>query len=430
MSIIGIAGSSGSGKTSLAVEIVRSLDLPWVIILSIDSFYKSLTPEENALARANEYDLDSPDSIDFDLLCEKLKELKQGKRAEIPVYSFSQHQRLNKTVSIYSPHVVILEGILALNDPRVLAMLDMKIYVEADLDLCLARRIVRDVRERGRTIEGTIKQWFAYVKPVFQKYVEPQREVADLIVPRGMQNKMAIAMIVNQTRQMLKDKSLRHQAELERLGEELESFELSDNVSMLEQTPQVAGILTILRNTATIEEDFIFYFNRLTDILIGKALDGHKYAEEKVLTPANVPYHGIKSAGRVSAVVVLRGGSAMETGLKRTIPDCLTSRLLIQSNLRTGEPELHYLKLVPDLAEHETVMLLDPQMPSGGAALMAVKVLTDHGVAEDRIVFVTCLAGKRGLKRLMSVFPQIKVVAAGLASDYEKRWMEDRYFGC
>ncbi|RMZ87852.1 hypothetical protein DV736_g4918, partial [Chaetothyriales sp. CBS 134916] len=431
MSIIGIAGSSGSGKTSLAIEIVRSLDLPWVIILSIDAFYKSLTPEQNALAHANEYDLDSPESIDFDLLCEKLGELKQGKKAEIPVYSFSQHQRLNnKTISIYSPHVVILEGILALNDPRVLAMLDMKIFVEADADVCLSRRIVRDVRERGRTIEGTIKQWFAFVKPVFQKYVEPQREVADLIVPRGMQNKMAIAMIVNQTRQMLKDKSLRHQAELEQLGEDVESFELSDKVNMLEDSRQIAGIATILRNMATTDEDFIFYFNRLTAILIGKALDCRNYEARKVVTPTKVAYNGIKAAGKVSAVVVLRGGSAMETGLKRTIPDCQTSRLLIQSNLRTGEPELHYLKLVPDLAEHETVMLLDPQMPSGGAALMAVKVLTDHGVAEDRIVFVTCLAGKRGLKRLMSVFPQIKVVAAGIVGDYEKRWMEDRYFGC
>ncbi|RMZ84767.1 hypothetical protein DV737_g1038, partial [Chaetothyriales sp. CBS 132003] len=430
MSIIGIAGSSGSGKTSLAVEIIRALDLPWVIILSIDSFYKSLTPEQNALAHANEYDLDRPESIDFDLLYEKLKELKQGKKAEIPVYSFSEHQRLSKTVSIYSPHVVILEGILALNDARVLAMLDMKIFVEADADVCLSRRIVRDVRERGRTIEGTIKQWFAFVKPVFQKYVEPQREVADLIVPRGMQNKMAIAMITNQTRQMLKDKSSRHRAELEQLGENVESFELSDNVSMLGETPQIAGIATILRNMATADEDFIFYFNRLAAILIGKALDCHKYKAEKVVTPTNRAYNGIKSAGKVSAVVVLRGGSAMEAALKRTIPDCLTSRLLIQSNLRTGEPELHYLKLVPGLAEHETVMLLDPQMPSGGAALMAVKVLTDHGVAEDKIVFVTCLAGKRGLKRLMSVFPRIKVVAAGIVGDDEKRWMEDRYFGC
>lgn len=430
MSIIGVAGSSGSGKTSLAIEIVRSLDLPWVIILSIDSFYKSLTEEENKLAHLNEWDLDSPESIDFDLLYEKLKELKQGKKVDIPIYSFQQHQRLEETMTIYSPHVVILEGILALNDPRILDMLDMKIFVEADADVCLSRRIVRDVRERGRTIEGTIKQWFRYVKPVFQKYVEPQREVADLIVPRGMQNKMAIAMIVNQTRQMLKEKSRRHNAELERLGQDIDSTSLSENFIMLEQGTQVKGIATILRNPVTSEEEFIFYFNRLTARLIEKALDCHNYLPSKVSTPQVVTYDGLKSAGKVSAVVILRGGSAMEPGLKRTIPDCLTGRLLIQSNLRTGEPELHYIKLFPDISKHETVLLLDPQMSSGGAALMAVKILVDHGVAEKRIVFVTCLAGRRGLKRLMSVFPSIKVVAADLVDDYEKRWVEEKYFGC
>lgn len=431
MSIIAVAGSSGSGKTSLAVEIVRSLDLPWVIILSIDSFYKSLTEEQNRLAHANEYDLDSPKSIDFDLLVECLRGLKQGKRVGIPVYSFQQHQRLEKTVSIYSPHVIILEGILALNDPRVLEMCDMKIFVEADADVCLSRRIVRDVRERGRTIEGTIKQWFGYVKPVFQQYVEPQREVADLIVPRGMQNKMAIAMIVNQTRQILKEKSIKHSTELERLGQDVEKFELpSENVSLLEHKPQIQGIVTLLRSSSTEDEDFIFYFNRLTALMIEKALDCHKYVQKKVKTPQNKIYCGLASAGKVSAVVVLRGGSAMEIGLKRTIPDCLTGRLLIQPNLRTGEPELHYLQLFPDIAEHETVMLLDPQMSSGGAALMAVKVLVDHGVAENKIVFVTVLAGRRGLKRLMSVFPNIRVVAAELVDDYEKRWIESRYFGC
>ncbi len=430
MSIIGVAGSSGSGKTSLAVEIVRKLDLPWVIILSIDSFYKSLSEEENRLAHMNEWDLDEPNSIDFDLLYEKLKELKQGKRVDIPLYSFNQHQRLSETMPIYSPHVVILEGILALNDPKVLEMLDMKIFVEADADVCLSRRIVRDVRERGRTIEGTIKQWFRYVKPVFQRYVEPQREVADLIVPRGMQNKMAIEMIVNQTRQMLKEKSIRHSAELQRLGREVESTQLSDNVIFLEKGSQLRGIETILRSPVTSEEEFIFYFNRLTARLIETALDCHNYVPSKVTTPQGSKYCGLLSAGTVSAVVILRGGSAMEPGLKRTIPDCPTGRLLIQSNLRTGEPELHYLILSPDIAKHDSVLLLDPQMSSGGAALMAVKILVDHGVAENRIVFVTVLAGRSGLKRLTNVFSNIKVVAADLADDDEKRWVEEKYFGC
>ena len=430
MNIVGIAGSSGSGKTSLAIEIVQSLNLPWVIILSIDAFYKSLTPEQNALAHQNEWDLDSPASIDFDLLVEKLKDLKLGKRTDIPVYSFQQHQRLEKTVSLYSPHVVVLEGILALHDPRVLDLLDIKIFVEADADVCMSRRIVRDVRERGRTIEGTIKQWFRYVKPVFHQYVEPQREIADLIVPRGMQNKMAIQMIVNQTRQILIEKSNKHNAELEHLGQLTDFFELPENVLVLEGTPQIAAVSTILRSPMTDGVDFVFYFDRFTALLIEKALDCHNYVTEKVTTPTNLQYSGLKSAGKISAVVILRGGSCMETGLKRTLPDCLTGRLLIQSNIRTGEPELHYLKLFPDIAEHETVMLLDPQMSSGGAALMAVKVLVDHGVAEAKIVFVTCLAGHRGLKRLMAVFPKIKVVVANMVDDYEKRWVEEKYLGC
>jgi uridine kinase len=430
MSIIGVAGSSGSGKTSLAIEIVKELDLPWVIIMSIDSFYKSLNEEQNRLAHLNEYDLDSPASIDFDLLYERLKQLKQGKRVDIPVYSFPLHQRLDETVSLYSPHVVILEGNLALTDPRVLEMLDMKIFVEADLDLCLSRRIVRDVRDRGRDIEGIIKQWFDWVKPVYLKWVEPQKEMADLIVPRGMQNKMAISMITNQVRRMLKEKSIRHNAELERLGQEVEDSELPENFMLLEHRPQIRGIGTILRNPASSTEDFIFYFNRLAAILIELALDNHDYLPTKVTTPAEGQYTGLKSAGTISAVVILRGGSCLEQGLKRTLPDCLTGRMLIQSNLRTAEPELHYLKLFPDIAEHKTVILLDSQMSSGGAALMAVKILVDHGVAEERIVFVTCLAGKRGLKRLLVVFPKVQVVAANLVDDYERRWIEERYFGC
>ena len=430
LSLIAVAGSSGSGKTSLAVEIVKELDLPWVIILSIDSFYKSLNEEQNRLAHLNEYDLDSPASIDFDLLYDCLRQLKQGKRVNIPVYSFPLHQRLEETVSIYSPHVIILEGNLALNDPRIMEMLDMKIFVEADLDVCLSRRLVRDVRERGRDIEGIIKQWFDWVKPVYQKWVEPQKEGADVIVPRGMQNKMAIAMIVNQVRRMLKDKSIRHKADLDKLGQAVEDNGLPDKFMLPEHKPQIRAIGTILRNTVTTQEDFVFYFNRLAAILIEMALDCHSYVPATAQTATGDRYNGLKSAGIVSAVVILRGGSCLEPGLKRTIPDCLTGRILIQSNLRTAEPELHYLKLFPDIEKHKTVLLLDSQMSSGGAALMAVKILVDHGVAEEKIVFVTGLAGKRGLKRLMSVFPNIQVVAANLGDDYEKRWIEERYFGC
>lgn len=346
------------------------------------------------------------------------------------MYSFEQHQRLEKTVSLYSPHVIVLEGILALHDERIMELLDLKVYMEADADVCLSRRIVRDVRERGRTIEGTIKQWFSSVKPAFIKYVEPQREAADLIVPRGMMNKMAITMIVGQTRQILKDKSLQHRAELERLGQGVEDQPLSEQVFLLEDKPQIKGIMTLLRNPSTSSTEFSFYMDRLASLLVEKALDCHNFLPSKVFTPGNLVYNGLRSAGPVSAITVLRGGGCMEIGLKRTIPDCLTGRILIQTNYRTGEPELHYLKLFPDISSHETVLLLDPQMSSGGAALMAVKVLVDHGVSEKKIVFVTFMTGRKGVNRLTSVFPGIKVVTCEIVDDYQHRWLEDKYFGC
>lgn len=112
------------------------------------------------------------------------------------------------------------------------------------------------------------------------------------------------------------------------------------------------------------------------------------------------------------------------------ITDCKTGRVLIQSNIRTGEPELHYLVLPKDIAEHEAVLLLDAQMSSGGSALMAVQVLVDHGVRADRIVLVTYSAGRMGIHRLTKAFPEITVVVGNMVQDIEERWVERRYFGC
>ncbi|KAL9113068.1 MAG: hypothetical protein Q9227_002680 [Pyrenula ochraceoflavens] len=237
-------------------------------------------------------------------------------------------------------------------------------------------------------------------------------------------------MVSNQIKRMLKEKSVNHNIELERLGKQVKDEPLSKNVALLEQTPQIKGIRTILRNPATEPVDFNFYLDRFAALLIEKALDNHKFRHTRVKTPEQSKYDGLESAGNVSAVTILRGGSCLETGLKRTIPDCLIGRILIQSNYRTGEPELHYLKLFPKIHTHETVMLLDSQMSSGGAALMAVRVLVDHGVQESNIVFVTCLAGKMGVNRMMSVFPDMKVVVGRLVDDQEERWIEQRYFGC
>ena len=254
----------------------------------------------------------------------------------------------------------------------------------------------------------------------------------DLIVPRGIENKVAISMVCDRVHRTLDEKSHQHQLELRRLGQTSEDATLSSNVAVLEHTNQVRGINTTLMDPDLEREDFIFYFDRLAVMLVEQAFaSGMCYKQCVVKTPvAGQVYRGLAMDGEISAVVVLRGGACLETGLKRVVPDCRIGRILIQTNFRTGEPELHYYKLSPDVQDHKRVLLMDPQMSSGGAALMAVRVLLDHGVKESHIVFVTYMAGKDGLNRLMSVYPEIKVVLCRIVGDSETRWVEQRYLGC
>lgn len=238
-----------------------------------------------------------------------------------------------------------------------------------------------------------------------------------------------LGMVSDRVHKILQIKSSAHQAELRRLGQAAEDAPLSPNVVVLPHSHQVRGINTLLMDPDLEREDFIFNFDRLAVMMVEKATELLDFEPCRVETAVG-SYKGLKQAGLVSAVVLLRGGVALETGLKRVIPDCRTGRILIQTNFFNGEPELHFYSLSPDVAEHSTVMLLDAQTSSGGAALMAVRVLLDHGVPEHRIIFVTYMAGHHGLRRLMSVFPDIRVVVCRVVSDSEVRWVEQRYLGC
>jgi len=238
-------------------------------------------------------------------------------------------------------------------------------------------------------------------------------------------------MVTDRIHKTLKEKSKEHQENLERLGTVAPAESLASvNLAALTQTRQVQGINTLLFHPSTTVEDFIFYFDRLVALLVETAVTCMPFDPTTVYTPLNHAFYGLKPRGEISAVVILRGGSTMETGLKRIIPDCRTGRILIQTSHLTGEPELHFFKLSADIHDHQTIMLLDPQMASGGAALMAVRVLVDHGVKQCRIVFVTYLAGRLGLKRLMSVYPEIRVIVGTIVDDEEPRWIEARYLGC
>ena len=284
-------------------------------------------------------------------------------------------------------------------------------------------RILSATRNHSGKSQVRLNDGFARISVI-------NKRSADIIVPRGIENRVAIDMVVGKVRHTLKEKSRRHQEELKRLGEEAEDEPLSPNVLLLNPSNQVMGMSTIIQNPLTDDLDFTFYFDRLSSLLVERALENTHFRPSTVQTPLGTPYEGLEPTGDVSAVVILRGGSCLETGLKRVIPDCKTGRMLIQSSYRTGEPQLHYLHLPKDISAHDSVLLLDPQMGSGGAALMAVKVLVDHGVAEERVVFVTMFAGRMGVMRLLKVFPEAKVVVGDVGEDGVERWVERRYFGC
>lgn len=158
-------------------------------------------------------------------------------------------------------------------------------------------------------------------------------------------------------------------------------------------------------------------------------MDHLSYTPTTVTTPVKLQYNGYKQTREVSAMVVLRSGGTFEVALRRILPDARIGRILIQSNSRTGEPELHYQKVPAQISE-TSVLIMDPQVVTGAGALMTVRVVKDFGVPEEEIVFVTAMARSEGLRRLSNAFPKLKVVACQVDDGWDRRWVDSRYFGC
>lgn len=180
--VVAIGGGSASGKSTVARELLRRLGVPWTCVVSQDSFYRSLTPEQSARAWANEHDFDSPAAFDTDILASCLADLRAFKAVQIPVYSFAKHQREpHQKQYLYGANLVILEGIFALADKEIRDLCDVRIFVQCDSDVQLARRIKRDLLERGRDVNGVIDQYLRFVKPSFDSFILPTAKYADVV---------------------------------------------------------------------------------------------------------------------------------------------------------------------------------------------------------------------------------------------------------
>uniref|UniRef100_A0A672HMF8 uridine/cytidine kinase n=1 Tax=Salarias fasciatus TaxID=181472 RepID=A0A672HMF8_SALFA len=394
--VIGLCGGSASGKTTVARKIIEALDVPWVVLLSMDSFYKVLSPEQQVLAASNDYNFDHPDAFDFDLLTHTLRKLKQGKSVKIPVYDFTTHGRQKEWKTL--------------------------------------KQTLRDITERGRDIEGVIKQYNKFVKPAFEQYIEPTMRLADIVVPRGGGNMVAIDLIVQHVHSQLEERELSVRAAL---ASAHQAQPLPQTLSVLESTPQVRGMHTIIRNKETSRDEFIFYSKRLMRLLIERALSFLPSQVRVVQTPQGEDYEGKAFHGkRITGVSILRAGETMEPALRAVCKDVRIGKILIQTNQDTGEPELHYLRLPKDIGE-DHVILMDCTVSTGAAAMMAVRVLLDHDVQEDKILLVSLLMAEMGVHSVAYAFPQVKIITTAVDKKVNDLFhiipgignFGDRYFG-
>ena len=204
--LIGIAGGSGSGKTLVARTIVRELGTDRVVVIDQDSYYRNL--EDIPFRDREARNFDHPDAFDTELLKEHLRALLAGHPVDQPIYDYGQHRRLDETRRIGEHHIVVLEGILIFNDPEMRDMMDIKLFIDADPDVRFIRRLRRDLVERGRSVDSVIRQYAESVRPMHLQFVEPSKRHADVIIPEGGHNKVAIDLVKTKIRDLLRERGV------------------------------------------------------------------------------------------------------------------------------------------------------------------------------------------------------------------------------
>jgi uridine kinase len=203
--VIGIAGGTGSGKTTVTNAILERLDASKVLVIAHDSYYKDISTHGGLTPQ--EVNFDHPSALETELLVRHLQELRAGRSVEQPIYNFTTHKRLDSTRRLDPKEIIIIDGILIFAEKRLRELMDIKIFVDTDADERLIRRIRRDIMERGRSMESVMQQYMRTVKPMHLEFVEPSKVWADIIIPRGAENTVAIDMVAAKIKTMLREMS-------------------------------------------------------------------------------------------------------------------------------------------------------------------------------------------------------------------------------
>ncbi|XP_024358778.1 uridine/cytidine kinase UKL1, chloroplastic isoform X4 [Physcomitrium patens] len=358
--VIGVAGGTASGKTTVCDMIIQQLHDHLAVLVNqdslslslfstfadsqipADSFYRGLTPEE--MANVGEYNFDHPDALDTEQLLECLGNLKANQPVQIPVYDFKNHQRCSDRFrKVNASDVVILEGILVFHDARVRELMNMKIFVDTDADVRLARRITRDTLERGRDVNGVIDQYAKFVKPAFDDFILPTKKYADVILPRGGDNHVAIDLMVQHIRMKLGQHDLRT---------------IYPNVFVIQSTFQIRGMHTLIRDQETNKHDFVFYADRLIRLIVENGLGHMPFTEKQVITPTGSIYVGVDFCKQLCGVSIIRSGESMENALRACCKGIKVGKILIHREGDDGK-QLIYEKLPINIADGH-VLLMDP----------------------------------------------------------------------
>ena len=294
---------------------------------------------------------------------------------------------------------------------ELLKIMDMKVFVDTDSDIRLARRLRRDIAERGRDLTGVLKQYDNYVKPMFEQYIAPSMKQSDIVVPWEGENTVAINLIVQHVRTQLEKRGFNFRS---KLVTSHKGQPLPNSLHLVEETPQVKGLQAIIRNREADRDDFVFYSRRLMRILIEKAMSLLPFEAYTCSTHRGTNYTGTRYAGAgVCGVSILRAGEALEDALVSVSKDVRIGKILIQTNEDTEEPELHYIRLPKDIHK-DHVILMDATVASGAAALMAIRILLDHDVKEENVMFVSLIMAEPGVHTIASVFPKVKIVTTAV----------------
>ncbi len=341
---------------------------------------------------------------------------------DVPIYDFKTHSRSKETQRVEPADVIIFEGILTLAMDDVRKVLNMKIFVDTDDDVRLARRIKRDTCDRGRDVHGVIEQYTKFVKPMFDAYVSPSKKHADVIIPwAGGENGVAIDLIVQHIRTKLGQNDLRR---------------IFSNLKLLPSNFQIRGMHTIIRDRATARNDFVFYADRLIRLIVEHGLGYLPFTNCTVPTPTGHAYHGVEFSNKLCGVSIIRSGESMENALRACCKSVKIGKILIQREGDTGPCRIIYEKVPLDISQRY-VLLLDPILASGNSAMAAIDLLQSKGVAQDHIIFLTLIAAPQGIMQVCERYPLLTVVTSEIDATLSPSHVVlpgigefgDRYFG-